>query len=158
MAQRSKAGDVIQLVVDDDDESDGCSDSDSDLDGYLNDDEMTELIRRKECVCNSEEGSNDNERADCDNTMIGDEHEVDDTMIGDEHEVDEHEVDKMMIDDDVNSMMMDRAMDMDYDVMDYANEHYEDEHNCLDEVVDGNAEHEPQAENASDTSDISCNT
>ncbi len=152
MAQRSKAGDVIQLVVDDDDESDGCSDSDSDLDGYLNDDEMTELIRRKECVCNSEEGSNDNERADCDNTMIGD-----------EHEVDEHEVDKMMIGDehdvdDVNSMMMDGAMDMDYDVMDFANEHYEDEHNCLDEVVDGNAEHEPQAENASDTSDISCNT
>ncbi len=86
MAQRSKAGDVIQLVVDDDDESDGCSDSD--LDGYLNDDEMTELIRRKECVRNS--AMIMSVQTAIINTMIGDEHEVDDTMIGDEHEVDEH--------------------------------------------------------------------
>ena len=50
MAQRLKAVEVIHLVVDDEDESDGCSDSDSDFDGYLDDDEMEELIRRKECV------------------------------------------------------------------------------------------------------------
>ena len=86
MAQRMNANDVIHLVVDDD-ESDNCNDSDSDFDGYLDDDEMEELIRRKDCIQGGdfdedvdEEIDNDTEHAQCSDDMLMDiEQEMDDT-------------------------------------------------------------------------------
>ena len=106
MAQPMNANDVIHLVVDDD-ESDNCNDSDSDFDGYLDDDEMEELIRRKDCIHGGdfdedvdEEIDNDTEHAQCSDDMQMDiEQEMDDT----------------------------NAMNMDYYVMDYGNELYGDE-------------------------------
>ena len=109
MAQRMNANDVIHLVVDDD-ESDNCNDSDSDFDGYLDDDEMEELIRRKDCIHGGdfdedvdEEIDNDTEHAQCSDDMLMDiEQEMDDTnamdygneLYGDEQYEDEQDDDE----------------------------------------------------------------
>ena len=45
---------VIDLILEDEDVSDDSNDSDSDVDGYLDDDEMEQLIKRKECVNNGD--------------------------------------------------------------------------------------------------------
>ena len=111
MAQRYKANEVATLVVDNDDESDDCIDSDSDFDGYLDDEEMEELIRRKEWMHGGD---------------------VDEDNVIDDETAQVECSESMQVDTEQEMDM--NGMDLDYDVMDNENEQYrygydnEDEH------------------------------